>query len=262
VGCCRKCGFVQILEKPSIKELSVLYDETYFKRGKYVQDRAINLENKRRISWLKKNGVKKGAKILDIGCATGDFIKAAKSEFHMWGVDVSEFAVKQARIENPEIPNQVYVGNIESQEFPEGFFDAIVLWDVIEHLWNPSKTILNLIKILKPGGIVVLSTPNIGSLAARLMGKYWPFITIPEHLSFFNKKTIFYLAKTSGLKPVGWMSKGKWVNLGFLLYKLNKVLPRLMPISFVHWLQSKNNLASIVLYMPSGDVQYFAAKLL
>lgn len=255
VGFCRHCGFLQVLEKPEKQEI---YNDGYFKRGKYLKDKAIDLENKRRLAWLKKNGLKKGAKLLEVGCATGDFIKAAKKEFDLWGFDISEYAVEQARLNNPEISKQIKVGTTEELDFPENFFDCIVLWDVVEHLWDPLGAISQLVKSLKPEGILAVSTPNINTITARLMGKRWHFMTLPEHLCFFEKKTIDYLFEKTGLTPLDWMSKGKWVNLGFLLYKIKKSFPGLFPASLVDWVQRKPNIRTIALYLPVGDIQYAA----
>jgi len=259
VGYCRQCGFVQVLEKPGREKLFKDYGEEYFGRGKYVQDRAIARENKRRIDWLLKNGLKKGVRVLDVGCATGDFIKASENRFDMWGLDISEFAVEQARLNNPKVSQQIKAGMIEEQVFPDCFFDGIVLWDVIEHLWNPLEMVNKLVKMLKPNGMLAVSTPNIGALTARLMGKRWHFMTVPEHLSFFNRQTINFLLKTTGLTPVGWMTRGKWVNLGFLMYKINRVFPKLFPAFLGRWIKEKANVASVVLYLPTGDIQYVAA---
>jgi len=250
------------LEKPSIGRLLKIYNPQYFKYGKYIniKDRAVDLENKRRISLIKQNGLKTGARILEVGCATGAFIKMASNQFDMWGLDISEFAVEQARRNNPDVSHQIKKGMVEDQDFPDNFFDCIVLWDVIEHLWDPLETIKKLTKLLKPGGILAVSTPNIGAFSARLMGKYWHFMTVPEHLSFFNKRTINYLFKMTGLIPLNWITKGKWVNLGFLLYKIKKTFPKLFPASFVRWVQQKPRIANIVLYIPTGDIQYAVAS--
>lgn len=260
VGCCRKCGFVQVLEKPNNEELFEIYNPTYFKRGKYVQDRAVDLENKRRIAWLKQNGVKKGGRVLDVGCATGHFIKMAKNQFDMWGLDISEFAIEQAHLNNPEIAQQIQVGKIEEQDYPDNFFDAIVLWDVMAHLWDPVGTVRRLVKILKPGGILAISTLNIGALTAHLMGKHWHFMTVPEHLSFFNRQTINHLFKMVGLNPIRWITRGKWVSTDFLLSKINKTFPKLLPGFLTRYIQQKPNIASIILYIPTGDIQYVAAQ--
>lgn len=258
VGYCRKCSLVQVLEKPSKDSLLKLYDVNYFKRGKYVQDRAIAKENRRRISWLKQNGLERGARVLEVGCATGDFLKSAGQQFDMWGLDISEFAVEQARLNNPEISGQIKAGLVEEQIFPDNFFDGIVLWDVIGHLWDPVGVVGELTKMLKPGGILAISTPNIGTFSARIMGKHWHFMVVPEQLCFFNRNTINLLLKTVGLKSVNWMTKGKWVNIGFLLYKANKMFPKILLTRFLRWLQ-QSKIVSFVVYVPTGDVQYIAA---
>ncbi|MEA1997296.1 MAG: hypothetical protein U9N45_06630, partial [Gemmatimonadota bacterium] len=104
---CRSCGFVQIADKPSEGALEAAYGRQYFEHGKYVFDSSARAEEKRRMKWLAACGVKPGARVLDAGCAGGEFILAAKKKYRMWGLDISAHAVRQAKKLNPELESRI-----------------------------------------------------------------------------------------------------------------------------------------------------------
>ena len=257
---CGNCKFVQVKERPDKDDHLDMYSAGYFADSKYKDKFVLLKEYKRRLNFLKNQGLKRGAKVLEIGCATGDFIHYASADFDMCGLDISEYAANEAKRRNPEIADRIHAGMIEEQHYDDDFFDAIVLWDAIEHIWDPVKACKKLSRILKPGGRIFISTPNAGSLIARLMGRYWAFMTVPEHLCFFSRSTITYMfEKKLNLSVTCWMTKGKWVNCGFLLYKVKRIFPKLVPSALISLFQKKYlNKAS--LYVPSGDIQYLAAR--
>ncbi|MBL7156555.1 MAG: class I SAM-dependent methyltransferase [Candidatus Omnitrophica bacterium] len=256
---CHDCGFMLVLDEQTKKDLYTLYSKKYFTRGKYINDKAIKNTCYRRIHWLRKNGACDQAKILDVGCATGDFISHAKLYFDMWGIDISEDATTLAKQRNPELSERIICRMIEESDFPDDFFDVITLWDVLEHLRDPVNVFLKLSRFLKKGGILTFSTPNAGAPVARLMRKYWAFMTVPEHLCFFNRNTIDLLHKRSGLKTIGWTTKGAWINIGFLINKAARIAPFLFPGNLVNWI-IKSRFSKSIIYVPTGDIQFCAAK--
>lgn len=224
-----------------------------------MNDTSNAYEQRRRIRWLSRNNVKQGAKILDAGCATGDFISAARDTFDIWGVDVSEHAINTAKTMLPEFSGRLFASSLEDFNFESHFFDAITLWDVVEHLHNPLDTLKALSGSLKPDGVMVISTPDIGSAVARLMGRRWAFMTPPEHRSFFNLRTIGGLAEKSGGKLTSHMARGKWTNLGFLFYKAHRVFPKAVPGAVVEALR-KSPLARMPVYVPTHDILYVGIR--
>ena len=256
-SCCT-CGFVQIRDEPSAETLQDIYSQTYFAHQKYEGDWASDREKGRRMRLLAQAGVGKGARVLDAGCATGDFIVAAKDSYEMWGIDLSEEAITRAAERLPDVRERLRAGPLEQQDFPDGFFDAVVLWDVVEHLIDPVTATTALAQVVKPGGAVVLSTPNIGSWVARLMGKRWAFMTPPEHVSFFDRNTLRILLQRSGLRYARWTTSGKWTTAAFLIYKVGRVFPHLVP-DFLHRGLFRWVLERLPLYVPTGDIQYALA---
>ncbi len=257
---CKNCGFVQVRKKPTLEELEKIYADSYFKHNKYTDSFPIRKEYERRMNLMKKTGLKNGTRILDAGCAVGDFISFVGDKYQMWGNDISEFAIQKAKENNPKIADRFSAGLIEDQDFETESFDAIVLWDVIEHLWDPASVSEELLRYIKPGGYLFISTPNIGAFTAKLSGKFWAFLTPPEHLGFFNKNTMKYLFENKFKTKIDrWFSRGKWVNFGFLLYKIKRIFPWAVPKFAIKMFQ-KGILGNISLYIPTADIQYVAIK--
>jgi 2-polyprenyl-3-methyl-5-hydroxy-6-metoxy-1,4-benzoquinol methylase len=256
---CKFCDFIQVREQPSAEELRALYADGFFKRGKYDDDFAQRKEGERRLGWLARAGLAPGARVLDAGCATGDFLALAGDRYEMWGLDVSAFATELARAKNPRCAARIFTGFVEEQRFDPASFDAIVMWDVIEHVWDPRAVLRKLLVHLRPGGALLLSTPDIGALTARLLGRRWAFMTPPEHLGFFNRRSLrFLLERELGLCIARSASRGKWANVGFLAYKLQRVFPDIIPPRVTARVQ-ESPLSARAVYVPTADVRYTLA---
>jgi len=257
---CSECGFVQVRERPSSEQLRALYGAGYFERGKYDDGVAQQRENQRRLQLLAGAGLAPGARVLDAGCATGDFVEVGSSRYEMWGLDVSAHATDIARRRMPELASRIFTGFIEDQPFEPSFFDAIVMWDVIEHIWDPRGVLARLVTHLRLGGSLILSTPDIGALTARIMRRRWAFMTPPEHLGFFNAASMrSLLERDLGLETTSSESSGKWTTVGFLMYKLGRVFPGIVPARLLQSVR-ESALGSAAVYVPTSDIRYVAAR--
>jgi SAM-dependent methyltransferase len=255
---CSRCGYHQLEPAPSLAELQQIYGAAYFDKGKYAADLAEQREQERRVGLLRRAGLKDGAKVLDFGCATGVFIRHAASLFDMWGAEISEQALAGARRDLPEHADRLLdlsgLAGLESESF-----DAVVAWDVVEHLVDPAKMLKHLSRLVRPGGLIALSTPDIKAPTAKALGRRWAFMTPPEHVGFFSAASLAHLLRKSGFTPGRATSRGKWVNLGFLLYKIGRVAPELVSPSLVARVRA-SRLGRMCLYVPSGDILYMTAR--
>jgi SAM-dependent methyltransferase len=143
---------------------------------------------------------KKSGRLLDVGCSTGIFLNHIqenlnKSDWEIFGVEVNHEAANAARL---NFNLKVFTGTLEEANFPAAFFDAITLWDVLEHLHDPMSSLLEMCRILKVNGILVLRVPNLDSWWANLFGKYWAGLEPPRHLYVFNQTTLSSLLEKSG----------------------------------------------------------------
>ena len=253
---CKRCRLAFLSRQPTQEELDAIYSENYFSHCKYQDLDTLLRENSRRKALLSQSVVSENARILDVGCASGDFIGYIKEQYQCWGIDYSESAINMAKDKFPDLSDRLKAGTIFDCRFDDHFFDAIVLWDVLEHLGNPLQSMLETLKFLKPGGYLLLSTPDIGSTIARILGKYWAFMTPPEHQVFFGRHSIYYLSeKLEGVSIRKTFRKGKWVNVGFLLYKVKRIIPWLIP-GFLLKMFNHRLLRKWSVYIPSKDIRY------
>ena len=107
--------------------------------------------------------------------------------------------------------------------------DIIVMLDVIEHLPDPRGTLVLLSRHLSPGGIIVITTGDFGSVAARLSGRYWRLMTPPQHLWFFSRDSIIRLAESLGLRIERVDHPWKIVDLSLIMFQLQRMLHLSMP---------------------------------
>jgi 2-polyprenyl-3-methyl-5-hydroxy-6-metoxy-1,4-benzoquinol methylase len=253
---CDTCGFAQVAQQPDPVELHAIYDKLYFDSNKYRDQKTLGAENMRRLKLLREF-VSPGGAVLEAGCGSGSFLQTAAPYYEMYGFDLAEPGVIQARALNTGFPDRIEQGTLEAiPEFHGTQFDAICLWDTIEHVWNPIDVFHNMLARLKHGGHILFSTPDFGAPIARLMGKRWAFMTPPEHLSFLSRQSTRYLVREILHQQLIFeASRGKRVNLGFLLYKFRRVIPGLMP-EMVLRLFEHGWLAQLALYVPTSDIQY------
>ncbi|NIP99069.1 MAG: methyltransferase domain-containing protein, partial [Nitrospinaceae bacterium] len=167
----------------------------------YIEERRIRRESYRRqyrtrLERLEKYCPHKG-KLLDIGCGAGFFLDAARDRgWTPYGIDIVPDFVRFARDELRL--SHVHCLPLEQTEFADDFFDAVVLWDLIEHLPHPGACLREIHRILRPGGLVVLWTPNVKN-AVYLKARWYGY-TPTQHLYFFSPRTLARLLEGSGFQ--------------------------------------------------------------
>lgn len=123
---------------------------------------------------------------LDIGCGEGYFCKRASVYFQTYGMDISLDAVNLAKGHSP--PTRFSLGSAEGKiPYRNETFDIVISCDVLEHLQNPLSLLQEIARILKPGGWVLLSTPNPDSLGKKIQQAHWFGFRDPSHCSIKSK---------------------------------------------------------------------------
>jgi 2-polyprenyl-3-methyl-5-hydroxy-6-metoxy-1,4-benzoquinol methylase len=137
-------------------------------------------------------------RVLDVGCSRGNFLEAgAKLGFHMEGVEPAANIAAAARAQGL----QVHTGLLADIRLPPASFDAITLFEVIEHLKEPLPLMRECHRVLKSGGLLVLSTGNTASWTVGAMRERWDYFHIAKdggHISFYNPRSIALLATRAG----------------------------------------------------------------
>jgi len=138
-------------------------------------------------------------RLLEVGCGSGRMLRTMqKKGWDVVGVDPDPDAIKNAKAKGLI----VYQGILADQGFNDDIFDAIVLSHVIEHVSNPLDLLKECERILKPGGHLVLITPNINSLCHQLYKSDWRSLEPPRHLCVFNTETMKQLSRRAGFKKI------------------------------------------------------------
>jgi SAM-dependent methyltransferase len=138
------------------------------------------------------------AKLLEVGCAEGHFLDAARKRgWEVCGVELSPSAAAAAR---SRFGVRVLEGHLEDQTLESSSCSVVVLLDVIEHLSDPARTVKTVARVLRPGGKLVIKTPDIGSAHARRLGARWEQIKPPEHLVYFDLGSMTRLLRSCGFE--------------------------------------------------------------
>lgn len=162
-----------------------------------------------------------GKNLLDIGCAQGFFLSSAsKAGYTTKGIEISQDAAAYAI---REFGLDVEAKPFEELRFAENHFDVVTLWQVLEHVPYPLMILKEVHRILKPGGIVVASTPNIEGIPARILRKRWWDIK-RLHVNQFTTKTLTDILQNAGFKNISSVSYRGFVSLSILLTMTLKYL--------------------------------------
>jgi SAM-dependent methyltransferase len=212
---CMNCGLVYA---PAAIEDRAEFDDHYYIEGAYadyVQDRdAIHRSAVTRLQTLER--AVKGRRLLDVGCAAGYFLEAARTRgWTVAGLELSTYSVRLAR----GLALEVFEGSILAPP-PLPGFDAITMWDTIEHLLRPDIAVENARRLLRPGGVLVVSTGDRRSFVARALGRRWRLMNDPTHKFFFDERTLSSLLATAGFTVASVSRQGKWVSAGMILHQL------------------------------------------
>ncbi|MDE2403418.1 MAG: class I SAM-dependent methyltransferase [Sphingomonadales bacterium] len=206
---CLACDLAQIANPLGGTALAALYGDGGGDYHAELRDRASAAS--RRMARIAAahldfvGSVARAGRLLDLGCSTGLFLeRAAAMGFAASGI---EFSAASARFAAGRTGLPVMTGTIHDCDEPDASFDVITAFDVIEHVPDPGADLRRAWDLLKPGGWLVLSTPNIDGLFPRasrplagLLG-YWPHPEPPYHLFQFSVATLTELLARCGFEP-------------------------------------------------------------
>jgi SAM-dependent methyltransferase len=260
VVACEGCGLVFLSPRPTETAALALYqDPAYYDSetkghgyDEYLEVRQNWLRTfrgrLRRIRRYRSQG-----RVLDVGCGPGFFLDAAAAMgYEAWGIDPSAYAVALARRTHGE---RVRVGVLESSDFEPASFDLLVAQDAFEHVYSPRRFLQAAHGLLKPDGVLAITTPDPTSLLARVSGRAWVSFKIPEHVYYWSPATI-RRALGSAFAVHEITGAGQYATAGFLLRRLLRLGPR--PPAALGGLLAILNRVSV--YTNNGSLTVIARK--
>jgi SAM-dependent methyltransferase len=201
---CARCSFHYLSPRPPEAAMLEMYSSSeYYEGGEIgydsygVQELALRATFRRTVRELVRSGFA-GGDLLEVGCGYGYMLEEAGSAFrHVTGTEYSRRAAASAR----ERGLDVVTGGTADLP-PDASFDCVISAHVVEHVYDPPSFVSGLVELLRPGGVLVLATPDMGSLWRRAMGSRWPSFKLPEHVVYFDRPSLQRLLTGAGLEDV------------------------------------------------------------
>jgi 2-polyprenyl-3-methyl-5-hydroxy-6-metoxy-1,4-benzoquinol methylase len=142
----------------------------------------------------------KTGKLLDVGCGSGVFMEEMrKVGWSVSGVDPDPNAVACARA---KLQLDVRQGSLAEAVYEPNTFDCVHLAHVIEHVADPTALLKDCLRVLRPGGLLVVTTPNIDSYGHSVFGRHWRGLEVPRHLVLFNPESIRRCMQKAGFESI------------------------------------------------------------
>lgn len=139
-------------------------------------------------------------KLLDVGCGGGRFLNRIKKRgWQVEGIDFDEQASKKV---TTRYGIKTHVGDLTQCALPADSFDVITMSQTIEHLYDPRATLRESLRILKPDGLLVMTTPNVRSIGAREFAEFWRGWEAPRHLHLFSVESLQQLTQNAGFAVI------------------------------------------------------------
>lgn len=208
---CVDCGLGTVVPMPTPDQLADFYSNAYYQHDPDSDDQAgyhsdyweleagLKRMYRRFLSQIEQRSPgRRFERVLDVGCAYGFFLDTVQECFapsELVGVDISPEARERAAGKD----RTFHAGFVEDVELPDAHFDLIFMGDALEHVHDPRRVADKLVRVLAPGGTLILTTVDFGSWLARLLGVRWRLLTPPEHLYFWTRRSLVHLFADRGL---------------------------------------------------------------
>ena len=224
---CKECGTIFLADPPA--DLGRYYEADYYQIPSLEKLAAVSRKDRNKIHIV--NRFSSGKRLLEIGPAFGTFAFQAKEAGY--NVDVIEMDERCCAY----LRDQVKVSVVQSDRPDEALanqpaHDVIALWHVLEHVRAPAEVVEAAASNLAAGGILVIATPNADAAQFRLMGRHWPHVDAPRHLTLMPAKALGDLAAKHGLEPVFVTTDDSdarhWNAFGWQWLLMNRVRSKLL----------------------------------
>jgi SAM-dependent methyltransferase len=207
IASCAACGLTVTTPQPDAAAIAGYYPRGYygdsterrFPRNVEVLQQALYGHRVRQVESFR--GGRPG-RVLDVGCGRGVLLQEFRRRG--WDVQGTELSVQAADYAREVLHLPVEIGSLDTVGFPASHFDAITLWHVLEHVADPQALLKEANRILKPGGVLLVSVPNFGSCEARLFRDKWFHLDVPRHVTHLTKGRLREALRSTGFQDRRW----------------------------------------------------------
>ena len=188
------------------------FDENYFSTHTYANITFAKYSmywwSNRFFATLAKRHGRRGARLLEVGSGMGHLVGQLSAEFEAYGMDLNQWAVKKSK----EFSEAASLQTASAQELPyqDGAFNVVIIKHIVEHLPDPAKAINEIGRVTEKGGILILATPNLGSLLKPWKGDRWIGYQDPTHISLKQPEEWLKLIEGAGFEFIRVFSDGFW----------------------------------------------------
>lgn len=203
---CSECGLCRQNPRPTATTIDFYYPPKYEPYSLAIDDEPSLIRR-----WDRRYGMLKRARaieryqprgrLLDVGCATGNFINemASRGAWEVEGVEPNDEAAPYAR---ERFGLTVHTGRLTDVQLEAESFDVVTMWNVLEHLHDPMRNLEAMQYVLRPGGLFVFSIPNLEGFGVRFFGRFWMGWELPRHLYYFPRSVLDRMLSAVGMEVV------------------------------------------------------------
>jgi SAM-dependent methyltransferase len=194
---CRSCGLIR--QNPRPAAILDFYPDHYpahrqASGGHQLHELEARYGQRKRVRTVRAQ--LHGGRLLDVGCGSGSFLAEMRRApgWQVAGVEPVEHAWRLCR----SLGLEVVHGTLDQAAFPEGSFDAITLWNVLEHVYDPVAELTKVHRLLRPGGLLVAAVPVVEGRLREWFGPFWVEWELPRHLHIFSWPTLRRVFQRTG----------------------------------------------------------------
>ncbi|KLE35522.1 class I SAM-dependent methyltransferase [Aurantiacibacter luteus] len=212
VQCC-DCGLAFIANPPDAAGIAAIYDVAASYHDQLLDPESEDHRRQLRVAHQHLKMLRRfrpqleGLRLLDIGCSSGIFLSEASA--HGVEGEGAELSRRTAEFARTHFGLPIHPGDWREAGYGDASFDIVTLFDVIEHLPDPMQELRDIRRLLKPGGLLLQSTPDIEGLFPRISQRfagaldYWPHPEPPHHLFQFSEATLAAMVEKAGYRTTG-----------------------------------------------------------